>query len=203
MALPGKAAMRSRLKQTLGSLDSARKSELSARIRVRLECLEFVRAAAWVLCYAPLFDEPDIWPWVEQRLAVRGRVALLRFEAALGEYVPVEIEGRDGELSPGRFGVREPAASCLVVPWNRLDLVLVPGLAFDSSGGRLGRGRGFYDRVLTRAATTACGVAFEEQLFPEVPLEAHDVRLDCLVTPERFLSFSSSGGRTGRFAQGV
>ncbi len=197
----GKVALRDRLRRVLGFLDSSHKAVSSARIRRHLGELNFVREAGCVLCYAPLNNEPDIWPWVEELLAARRKVALLSFETALEEYVAVEIRGEDGEMVDGRFGVREPAPWCPVVPWNQLDLVLVPGLGFDLSGGRLGRGRGFYDRLLARVAGTACGVAFEEQLCSEIPLEVHDVRLDCLVTPGRLLSFPSGGGGTDRLVR--
>lgn len=200
---PSKAALRARLKQILDSLDPVHKSAMSARVRERLRELEFVRNADCALCFSPLNDEPDIWPWVEECLAARRKLALLRFDALLGEYVPVEIRGGSGELSAGRFGVREPAAWCPVIPWNQLDLVLVPGLGFDLSGGRLGRGRGYYDRLLARVPGTVCGVAFEEQLCETVPREGHDVRLDCLVTPERLVSFASSDGGGDRLAQGA
>ncbi len=199
---PVKVALRTRFKRKLSAIEPAHKTELSAQIRGRLREFNFVREAGCVLCYSPLADEPDIWPWVEDRLVEGRRVALLRFEPTMEEYVAVEVRGRDGEMGIGRFGVREPSASCPVVQWNQLDLVLVPGLGFDLSGGRLGRGRGFYDRLLARVVGTACGVAFEEQLCAELPCEAHDVGLDCLVTPERLLSFSSSGGGRNRTARG-
>lgn len=197
----GKAALRVRFRRILDSLDPVHKSAMSARVRERLRELDFVRRADCVLCYSPLADELDIWPWVEDCLAARRKVALLRFDAVLAEYVPVEIRGGDGEMTVGRFGVREPAAWWPAVPWNQLDLVLVPGLGFDLSGGRLGRGRGYYDRLLARAPGIACGVAFEEQLCETVPRESHDARLDCLVTPERFLSFPSSDGGGDRLVQ--
>jgi 5-formyltetrahydrofolate cyclo-ligase len=64
---------------------------------------------------------------------------------------------------------------------------LVPGLAFDPSGRRLGRGKGFYDRLLAMVRGRKCGIAFEEQVVPEIPVEPHDIRLDCLLTPRRWM----------------
>ena len=68
----------------------------------------------------------------------------------------------------------------------RLDLVLVPGVAFDLHGRRLGRGRGYYDRLLSQVGGRTCGVAFDEQVVSEVPVEAHDVLLNCILTPTRW-----------------
>ena len=83
--------------------------------------------------------------------------------------------------------MREPAAHCAEVPLNRLDLVLVPGVAFDARGGRLGRGKGFYDRLLAAVRGTKCGVAFDEQIVDAVPNGPLDIRLNCILTPTRLI----------------
>ena len=87
----------------------------------------------------------------------------------------------------GKFGVREPAERCAPVPLNRLDLVLVPGIAFDIRGGRLGRGQGYYDRLLSAVTGLKCGVAFDEQIVDAVPVGPLDVRLNCILTPTRWI----------------
>jgi 5-formyltetrahydrofolate cyclo-ligase len=66
-------------------------------------------------------------------------------------------------------------------------LVLVPGVAFDLRGRRLGRGKGFYDRLLADAGGLKCGVAFDEQIVTEIPVEPHDVSVDCILTPTRWI----------------
>ncbi|MBP9903534.1 MAG: 5-formyltetrahydrofolate cyclo-ligase, partial [Verrucomicrobia bacterium] len=72
-------------------------------------------------------------------------------------------------------------------PLNRLDLVLVPGVAFDPRGGRLGRGQGYYDRLLAGVRGTKCGVAFDEQIVDAVPVGPLDIRLNCILTPTRWI----------------
>jgi 5-formyltetrahydrofolate cyclo-ligase len=72
---------------------------------------------------------------------------------------------------------------------NRLDLILVPGLAFDLNGRRLGKGKGYYDRLLAGVSGIKCGVAFDEQVVSEVPAGPHDVRVNCILTPTRWLEF--------------
>lgn len=98
-------------------------------------------------------------------------------------------EENDG-WEQGKFGIREP----LVAPGrkgtrNGFDLVVVPGLAFDASGWRLGRGHGYYDRFLSGLGGTALtvGLAFSWQLVPEVPVEAWDVPVDAVVTEDSVL----------------
>ncbi len=87
------------------------------------------------------------------------------------------------ELVPGAFGVMEPRDSAIAADGSPFDLILVPGMAFDRSGGRLGRGKGYYDRYLAAASGFKAGVCFDDQVVGEIPREAHDVPMDALVTP--------------------
>jgi len=95
----------------------------------------------------------------------------------------------------GEFGVIEPVAACPVIPPNRLDFVVVPGVAFTLDGRRIGRGKGFYDRLLARVDGVKCGVAFDEQIVEMIPLEPHDIRMDWIVTPTRLVRVSEDGAR--------
>ena len=83
--------------------------------------------------------------------------------------------------------MREPAATCEEIPLNKFDLMLVPGVAFDLSGNRLGRGQGFYDRILAEASGIKCGVAHDFQLLEKIPAEPHDAKVDFIFTPSRGL----------------
>jgi 5-formyltetrahydrofolate cyclo-ligase len=71
-------------------------------------------------------------------------------------------------------------------------LILVPGVAFDLRGGRLGRGRGYYDRLLSGLQGYRCGVAFDEQIVDRVPLEPHDASLNCILTPSRWVELEAT-----------
>ena len=88
------------------------------------------------------------------------------------------------ELTPGAFGIREPSPATAEIPVDRIDAFLCPGLAFDSQGGRLGRGRGFYDRMLAgaRHGAVKVGVCFAKQIVPDTFSGAHDVRMDVVVS---------------------
>jgi len=68
---------------------------------------------------------------------------------------------------------------------GRLDLILVPGVAFDLRGRRLGRGRGFYDRLLLETGGVKCGIAFDEQIAGEVPTGKYDLQMNFILTPTR------------------
>ena len=141
------------------------KSELRAKIRARLEKISpAVRAvesielcerlktqmpsAHTILFFAPLPDELDVWPVLELSLALGMNCALPFFDAKKKTYGAKTIEKLATDIVTGKFGVREPASTCAEIPLDKFDLVLVPGLAFDPQGNRLGRGTGFYDRML-------------------------------------------------------
>jgi 5-formyltetrahydrofolate cyclo-ligase len=90
----------------------------------------------------------------------------------------------------GRKGIREPAVRIPILPWN-VDCFIVPGLAFDSHGGRLGYGKGYYDRILSQAAHTAriIAVCYDWQVVSDpLPLEPHDIRVHMIITDERFIT---------------
>ena len=94
-----------------------------------------------------------------------------------------EIECLD-ELVPGPFGLRQPASASArwIEQSGILDLVLVPGLAFDANGNRVGYGRGYYDRFLGRVAAPLVGLVPNALLIEEVPMDEHDVPVDLVLT---------------------
>ncbi len=92
-----------------------------------------------------------------------------------------------GTLEPGPFGIRQPCETATALTASRVAFVIVPGVAFDRTGHRLGYGGGFYDRLLTPMQASLAGIAFDGQLVDEVPVEAHDVRVHWVVTPTRTL----------------
>ena len=155
-------------------------------------CERLVRSSIWeetrtVLFFAPLAGEPDIWPAFQFILQQGLTVALPRMDLGAGSYTACVVLDPAQDLITGHFGVREPGPACKEHPFNLLDLVLVPGVAFDLGGRRLGRGAGYYDRLLSEVQGTTCGIAFDEQISGELPVEPHDVVVDCILTPTRWL----------------
>jgi 5-formyltetrahydrofolate cyclo-ligase len=144
-------------------------------------------SARAILFFAPLPDEPDVWPVLERSLALGTVCALPYFDASTQAYGARVIQKIGTDLVAGKFGVREPAAQCAAMPLNQLDLVLVPGLAFDRFGSRLGRGRGFYDRLLGEVSGVKCGICYQGQLLESLPTEGHDVSVNFIVTPNECL----------------
>jgi len=147
--------------------------------------LEWSRAERIGL-FAGLGDEPDTRPvFAEiQRTGKRGFFPRCLDDGGL-EMAPVEAWA---DLRPGSFGVLEPAQSARSSPLSSLDLLLLPGVAFDRFGRRLGRGAGFYDRALAgtegvgRPKTVGVGFAF--RVVERVPIRAHDRRVDAILTEQ-------------------
>jgi len=155
-------------------------------------CANLENAYCWqssqrILMFYPLNDEPDIVPLLEKGLRAGKTLALPRYNVTTGVYEAALLRNLTEDLVPGRFGVREPSANCPALPLNQLDLTLVPGIAFDASGRRLGRGKGFYDRLLPGTTGMKLGLAFDWQESDALPIEPHDVELDGVLTPTRWL----------------
>ena len=151
-----------------------------------LGALPAYRKAAVVLWYASMPSELATAPGIEAALAEGKRVAVPWCDGDdLGLW---RVESRS-ELVPGTWGIPEPPAARRGDPERRtapeeLELVVVPGLAFDRRGRRLGHGKGYYDRLLARTPAARVGLCYATQVFPEVPAGPRDAVMDWLVTEE-------------------
>jgi 5-formyltetrahydrofolate cyclo-ligase len=182
-------------KQELRNLVRAERAGISAQARLAAAqevaatalSMPAVVQARCVLAYAATPEELDPSTLVAALRAHGARVAYPR--VCGGGALALHWCDDDTELVPGHCGIREPDAGSPEARVDELDLVLVPGVAFDETRARLGMGGGFYDRLLPRLAPAAAviGLAFDQQVVSCVPTEAHDVRLAAVVTPTRVL----------------
>ena len=179
-----KKAIRARVRFELKKMSAEDRSVASAAAIRLLTAQGLWRNARSILLYAPLAEELDVWPLLYETIA-SGRIAALpRFNAVNGTYFACRIQDASADLSVGQFAIREPNERCSRIA-EGLDLILVPGVAFDLRGGRIGRGAGYYDRLLANAAGVRCGVAFDQQMVDDVPMEGHDLRMNYVLTPTR------------------
>jgi len=181
-----KSDWRDHFRARLSHLQSADRAAASALIRQRLEAQPEWQRARAVLLFVPMTDEPDILPLAQAVLSSDKTLAFPRHSSATDSYEAACVTDLAHDLAPGRFGIAEPRPECPVCPWNELDFCLVPGVGFALDGGRVGRGRGYFDRILAAVRGFKCGVAFDCQVVPELPAEPHDVRVDCILTPTRW-----------------
>jgi 5-formyltetrahydrofolate cyclo-ligase len=171
--------MRAQLEKISPAVRAVESIELCERLKTQMP------SASTVLFFAPLPDELDVWPLLELSMALGVTCALPFFDAAKKTYGARILNHLATDIVAGKFGVREPAATCAEIAFDKFDLVLVPGMAFDLSGNRLGRGKGFYDRLLAEASGVKCGVGYDFQLLEKIPAEAHDAKVDFIFTPSR------------------
>jgi len=151
------------------------------RCRELLLDLEWLARARRIALYAALPGEIPTRALFES-LAARGCELLL--PRTVGDRLEFAPAGRWSDLRPGRLGILEPAGAP-ATPLAEGDLVLVPGLAFDHQGWRLGRGGGYYDRALAAAGRArVVGLAYAFQLVDAVPHDSHDRPVDAIVTEE-------------------
>jgi 5-formyltetrahydrofolate cyclo-ligase len=187
-----KSDLRLAMRQAMGRKSEEMRETDSARLCAKLKEQPFFQNAGSILFFASLpEEEPDLWPLLNETLAGKQMVALPCFDADNQTYHPRRVTDIHVEILSGKFGIREPAPTCVALPLDDLDLVLVPGVAFDAQGHRLGRGKGFYDRMLENFKGKKIGVAFDEQIADEIPVEKNDVRMDFVLTPTRCLTCSS------------
>ncbi len=170
------------------ALPSVERLLLSQHIASRATSLLAFRRARTVALYAPAGAEVDTGAIALAARAAGKRVAFPRISPASRALDFVVCAER--ELVAVQRGIREPLASCEPLPAAELELLFVPGVAFDGEGHRLGRGAGHYDATLAAlpSSALAVGLAFEVQVLP-VPVEEHDVPLDLLVTESRIHLF--------------
>jgi len=181
-----KTLLRQQVRARLRAMSPEQHRVESQRICERVLALPAWKRARIVLLFAPLRDEPDIGPVISSALKEGKEVSLPKLDPAGFGYHASPIKSLE-DLVKGKYGILEPRHASAAMALNRLDLVLVPGIAFDPRGGRLGRGKGYYDRLLAAVNGLKCGVAFEEQLVDAVPVGPMDVRLNCILTPTRWI----------------
>lgn len=178
-----KAALRQKIRAALGKISLAVRTVESMDLCARLE--PQLHSAHTILFYAPLPGELDVWPLMEKLLKTNTVCALPAFDNTTQIYSARRVTNLETDIVPGKFGVSEPLSSCEEIRLDKFDLILVPGVAFDLRGNRLGRGRGFYDRILVEASGIKCGVGYDFQLLKNIPAEPHDAKLNFIFTPSR------------------
>lgn len=178
-----KSALRSAMEQRLSAMPE-RVKQAESRTICR-EILRHIPTGSRVCAYYPLATEADLRPLIQEILA-RGDAVFLPCSEKDRVVFRRILNLRD--LKPGKFSIPEPPAGAPVANPEEIDIVLVPGRAFDRRGNRLGRGNGGYDHWIReqrgkRTTTHMWGVALECQMVADVPYEDHDERLDAIVTP--------------------
>jgi len=160
--------------------------QVSRVIFERLVGLPQYASARTVLCYVSFRSEVSTRGFIALMWADDKRVVV---PYCLARNLELFSFTNFSDLAPGTLGILEPRPALRGQDQRKadvreLDLLVIPGLAFDRQGGRLGYGKGYFDRLLTRARPDAllAAVAFESQLFDSIPVQPYDVRVDAVIT---------------------
>ncbi|QSH40013.1 5-formyltetrahydrofolate cyclo-ligase [Lentisphaerota bacterium ZTH] len=176
------------------SLNPEYKSKADAAINRRIcELLEGL-SSNLIAAYISDGFEADLSAAIEYCLAFGKKVFLPRYTPKSGIYEMAEISNLTADLVPGKYGLAEPAELLPAASAAELKSMvwLVPGVAFDLSGMRLGRGGGYYDRLLQNAEGTVIGVFYDCQRAVELPAVDHDRRLNMVVTESSVFNFEET-----------
>lgn len=172
-----KAELRKQIRLNKQQYGQAELAVLSEAVRRRLQSHPLYQRAAPLLLFSPLPDEPDIRGVIDE--AAMTRRVLLPVVTGSESMELREYRGPE-RMSRGAFGILEPEGKAFT-DYASIDLAVIPGVAFDAAGHRLGRGRGYYDRLLAAMAPFAVptlGLCFDFQKLPAIPVEPHDIPVD-------------------------
>lgn len=182
----GKRRLRQAKLAARKNLTAAGRAAADASIRARVAALPEFHHAAVIAAYVSDGTEPDLMPLLRHARQDGKTICLPRFRPDTETYEMAEADA-DFTLIPGKWGLPEPPESVRIIPDSSLQhaLWLVPGVAFDDNCGRLGRGKGFYDRLLAGNQGCHAGIFYDCQKTAAVPMEPHDRNLTLVVTESR------------------
>jgi 5-formyltetrahydrofolate cyclo-ligase len=182
-------------------LSAAHRVVRSADILQRLFELEAVRSATWIHFYVSSGHEVETTGMIAHALSRGKRVSVPKMEPESKRLILSELRDPVRELSPGPKGIPEPKPEAFrPVDAHAMALFVIPGVAFDERGNRLGQGAGYYDRLLANISDRIpiVGLAFELQIVKEIPVGEHDIKVNWIVTEKRTMDCRRSRETEGR-----
>jgi len=179
-----KKELRQQMKQLKGMTPAAVKEVEADMVFNKIRTMPVWKQAQHILCYWSLPDELPTHEMVNKWLADGKSIYLPRVKGDDLEIVP--YHGAQSLDDNNKFHIGEPVGEA--VDPSCLELIIVPAVALDNQRNRLGRGKGFYDRLLSTTNCPTIGVVCDFQLVDEVPVERHDHPLDCIVTSDTIIA---------------
>lgn len=174
-----KSELRRSIRHKLAALTATQRQEQSVQVLQELEQNSRFANARVVMLYYSLPDEVCTHEFVA-RWAEHKTILLPIVE---GNDIKVRRFVSEAAMLAGAYHIGEPQGEYFT-DWQKIEVVVVPGVAFDACGKRMGRGRGYYDRFLSQPALSKAykiGLCYPLQLVPQVPTESHDVQMDCVI----------------------
>lgn len=189
-----KKELRKKVQELRDSIDPGQRGLFSKKVAANLWSVPEFATAETVLFFISFRSEVDTMPMIRRALEEEKSVCVPCTDAGNKAMVASRIIDLDGDLELGNYDILEPKEECLrPVPADSIDVVLMPGVAFDLTGGRLGYGGGYYDRFLEKCSPRCMliAVAFEVQIIEHVPCADHDARIHKIVTEKRVIDCPS------------
>jgi len=188
-----KSLIRAQLREKLAAISETQRQAKSLTACCLLTNGPEFAAARVVMLYLPTSHEVDTTPLALRCWQTGKTVVVPKVSWDQRRMLPVEISSLHSGLMVNEKGIREPIAG-QPIPIGLIDIVVVPGLGFTPDGHRIGRGMGFYDRFLALPdfIGLSCGIAFDEQIVPTLPILDHDMPLSMLVTDRGIRRFASN-----------
>jgi 5-formyltetrahydrofolate cyclo-ligase len=187
---PTKDDIRRNIEEALASLSDKEIKDKTQKIEKRLfEFANFLEANI-VLLYINSNCEVNSLEIIKRCLNYKKIVILPAFVPTKYEMKLMKIDNLDTDLTYGSRNILEPDPNhCNVVPIECIDIAIIPGVAFDEKGGRIGSGDGYYDRLIPKLPITTRKVAltFEDQIVSQIQMEAHDRHVDIIITEKRII----------------
>jgi len=180
-----KKILRKQVLSARDRLSPQEKTTKSREIEERLFSLPEFATARVIMFFASFRSEVETGRMIRRALHVGKRVVLPKVHG--NELALYEINDFDSDVAPGAWGIPEPKA-LIPAALDEIDLMVIPGAAFDRQGNRLGYGAGFYDRLLFSFRKPTVALAFEAQIVHEVPADNYDVPVQKIVTEKRVIT---------------
>jgi 5-formyltetrahydrofolate cyclo-ligase len=162
--------------------------EKSKQIKLQLFHMEEFKEAKTILFYVSYDNEVYTHEMIKESLKMRKQVVVPKTDKNNRTIICSSLLTGD-DLSPGAYTILEPRQECVnKVSLESIDLIIIPGVAFDCRGNRIGHGMGYYDRLLQKKTSAhRLGLAFEFQIVENIPSEKHDIKIEKIITEERII----------------
>ena len=185
-----KADIRKEIAETIGKLSVDEVDEKTSLIENRLfEFANFLEAKI-ALLYIDNQNEVKSSGIIRRTFDQNKIVVLPLVKADTKKFKLFKIDDFSKDLKPGQNGILQPdPGKCRTVPIDCIDIAIIPGIAFDEKGGRIGSGDGYYDRLIPHLPVTTrkVALALDYQIIPQVPIESHDKHVDIIITDKRII----------------
>lgn len=185
-----KKALRASIKQKRRALSIEYRQQASRKMQAELTKLTCYQAAEYIMLYMAMQDEVQLDELIAMVLK-DGKKAVIPLVTGAGLMEAVELSDM-ADLVPDKYGIKTVSEEKrrLIAP-DKIDLIIVPGVAFDKAGHRLGMGGGFYDRFMLRASRAVrAALAYDCQLLVAVPAEVHDLTVDYIITEKQNIALT-------------